>query len=208
MEENVAIRDVFESGNKKTLFLGGMIPKSEKNAIDYALSEEFLIKNAVLTAEGALETAMQEMKTALYGSETLIAGFGRIGSYLARILKDLGAKTTVVARSEKSKVNSEISGHRVISADELGTVLPSTDLVFNTAPSVLFKEKELKSLKKDAFIIDLASLPGGVDFYNAERIGIKTIHTLGLPGKYAPETAGRIIFEATSKILRERGISA
>ena len=205
--DDVLIEEVFSAGNEKTLFLGGMIPKSEKNAIDYAFSEEFLIKNAVLTAEGALEIAMREMKTALHGSNLLIVGFGRIGSYLAKILKELGASTVVVARSEKSKANAEISGHKVIGTDGLASALPFADAVFNTVPSILFNENELSALKKGAFIIDLASLPGGVDFNSAEKLGVKAIHALGLPGKYAPETAGKIIFEAAMTILRERGIS-
>ena len=51
----------------------------------------------------------------------------------------------------------------------------------------------LENMAKHTVIIDLASPPGGTDFALATEMGIKTIHALGLPGKVAPVTAGRIL---------------
>lgn len=208
MKDKTPIGEIFHAGNGKTLFLGGSIGMTGENLIDYSLCEEYLIKNAVLTAEGAVETAMQETDIALYGSSILVVGFGRIGGYLAKILKDFGANTVVAARSEKSRANAEISGHKAVSTDGMSDVLPFADIVFNTVPSVLFGEKELSRLRRDSLLIDLASLPGGVDTEAAERLGVNTIHALGLPGKYSPEAAGRIIFETVMRIFGERGLSA
>ena len=204
IDEPIAITEIFKAGNEKTLFFGGMLKETHKNLIDYAENEEFLIKNAILTAEGAIEIAMNELKRSIFGSETLIIGFGRIGSYLSKLLKSLGARTTVASRNEKSRAIAESYMHSVVDTKDLSTVLPSFDLVFNTAPTILLRERELSALKGDCFVIDLASAPGGVDPTIAELLQVKTVHALGIPGKYSPESAGRIIFETVSKRLSER----
>ena len=49
------------------------------------------------------------------------------------------------------------------------------------------------------------SKPGGVDLAEAERLNIKTIHALGLPGKTAPVTAGEIIAESIIDTLKKGG---
>ena len=61
-------------------------------------------------------------------------------------------------------------------------------------------------IKKDAFIIDLASKPGGTDINYAKQKGINTVWALSLPGKTAPVTAGKIIKETVDNILFELGV--
>ena len=48
-------------------------------------------------------------------------------------------------------------------------------------------------------IIDIASAPGGVDYEAAGALGIAAKLCLGLPGKYAPKTAGEILAEEIMK---------
>lgn len=54
-----------------------------------------------------------------------------------------------------------------------------------------------------SLIVDVASKPGGTDFQAAEESGIKAIAALGLPGKVAPRTAGRILGDAIMQILKQ-----
>ena len=44
----------------------------------------------------------------------------------------------------------------------------------------------LNLVKDEVLIIDLASVPGGVDFKAAMNMGIRTLWALKLPEKYAP----------------------
>lgn len=208
MQERITLEEIVAAAGKETLFLGGYLPKGIQNTVDYAAREELLIKNAVPTAEGAIALAMQELKTTLNGANVLITGYGRIGSYLAEKLYALGAQTTVAARSLKSRAQAAISGHYAVGFDELEAPLEHADIVFNTVPHTVLGENELKHLRFGVAVIDLASLPGGVDEAAAERLGTKTLRALALPGKVAPETAGRIICETVISILRERGYSA
>jgi dipicolinate synthase subunit A len=52
-------------------------------------------------------------------------------------------------------------------------------------------------------IIDLASKPGGTDFRYAEKRGIKAILTPGLPGIVAPKSAGVILANVLTQLLKE-----
>ena len=57
---------------------------------------------------------------------------------------------------------------------------------------------------KSAIVIDLASEPCGTDFSAAEELGITAKKALGLPGKFAPKTAGEILKETVLNILLEK----
>ena len=59
----------------------------------------------------------------------------------------------------------------------------------------------LSRLRKDVLLIDIASPPFGVDIGLADSYGINAVRALGLPGKYAPEEAGRLIFKKAQPLL-------
>ena len=175
--------------------------------IDYFKREELNIYNAVPTAEGAIQLAMEELATTISGQRVLITGFGRIGRVLAATLHSLGAKVTAAARKYSDLAWAEVSGCETVHMSELCSVLSETDLIFNTVPSMIFDKEKLGQLSSDALIIDLASKPGGVDFNAAGELGIRAIWALSLPGKVAPITSGKIIASTITNILRERGIT-
>ena len=70
-------------------------------------------------------------------------------------------------------------------------------------PSDLAYVKALGYNALNTEIIDLASLPGGVDFDTAEKLGIYAVRALSLPGKCAPKTAGEIIKTTVFDIIEE-----
>ena len=47
----------------------------------------------------------------------------------------------------------------------------------------LIKEKELKHMKPDVLLIDLASKPGGIEGTKARQMGLKYIWALAIPRK-------------------------
>ena len=65
---------------------------------------------------------------------------------------------------------------------------------------------ELDVFNEKSIIIDLASRPGGVDFDYGKKIGKRIIWALSLPGKVAPVTAGRIIYNTVVTLLNEKGV--
>ena len=186
---------------QKPVFGGQMdkLPKMEiwyqVRKYDYFQREALAVENAVPSAEGALEIAMRELPVTINGCRCLVAGYGRIGKVLARMLQALGAKVTVSARKPEDLAWIRLAGFRSVSTAEIRDS-GRYDVIFNTIPAVIFDAQTLSLAAEGALVIDLASAPYGVDFEAAKRLNIKTILATGLPGKVAPQTAGIIIKNA------------
>ena len=176
---------------------------AELDLRDYSQQEAFLIKNAQITAEAALMLAISHMPGAMYESRCLVTGYGRIGKALAPLLRATGAEVTVAARKQEDFARIESLGLRRACYSRLPSEAHRYDLVINTADALVLGEAFIKNMDPDAVIIDLASRPGGTDFNAAERSGIKAIHALGLPGRYAPRSAARIIMDTVTEMMEE-----
>ena len=205
---NVAINigDIFSRGSEKTLFIGGNLPKLGNNLVDLTTREDFLLKNAYLTAEGGLEIALNSLDISLSGANVIVLGYGRIGRCLANMLRSLHANVTSVSRRSESRAEAEILGIKAIRLNELESALKNADIIFNIIPSRVLGKDELNVIKPEVPIVELASSPFGIDFDYANSIGLNVIKAQALPGKTAPKTAGKIIFETAVSILGERGV--
>lgn len=167
---------------------------------DYANRDDFAVLNAVPTAEGAIERAMKEYEGTIAGSRTMVLGFGRIGKILSRLLKALGSDVTVCARKSSDKAYIEALGYKFVNTNTIDGV-KNHDIVFNTVPSLILTNSVLKNTDRNTLIIDLASIPGGVDFEAAGALGIDAYRALSLPGKCSPKAAGEIIKKTVCTIL-------
>lgn len=204
MKNQVSLSDIFRAAPQKTVFFGGNVPEKiscENTVVDYFKRDDFQIKNAVPTAEGAIAEAIKETDFTVFQSRCLVTGFGRIGKALSLRLKALGADVTVSSRKEKDLAETETLGMKSIKSSEIINIISEQDIVFNTVPAKIIGEKELEKAKKETLFIDLSSKPGGIDFEPAKKAGLKVLWLLSLPGKTAPETAGKIIAETVIKIL-------
>ncbi|MEG0692813.1 MAG: dipicolinate synthase subunit DpsA, partial [Oscillospiraceae bacterium] len=126
---------------------------------------------------------------------------------LSRMLSCMGAKVTVSARKFSDIAWIQVNGYSSIHTCDLAEVISTQQLIFNTVPATVLDENLLSQVKKDCLLIDLASKPGGIDFDTAKRLGLKTIWALSLPGKVAPISAGKIIFDTIQNIESERRYS-
>lgn len=168
---------------------------------DILVEETFAILNAIPTAEGAIQRAMEKTDVTLHGANILVLGYGRVGKCLARMLKGIGARVTVEARKPEDLVWIYENGYNGVHLDELDSVLSSQQVIFNTVPHLVLTRDRLKKVDKEAVIIDLASAPGGTDFEAAKELGIRAYLELGLPGIVAPKTAGRIVYSVIKEVL-------
>lgn len=191
----------FDDASRKIFINSGI------ETIDYFDREELNVLNAVPTAEGAVQIAMEETASTIYGQNILITGFGRISKVLIKILNGMGANVTVTARKYSDLAWAEIYGCKSVHTSSLHECIDKFDIIFNTVPAVLFDEYMLNKLRKDTLMIDLASKPGGVDFDIAGKLGLKVIWALSLPVKVAPVSSGEIIAGTVLNILKERGKS-
>ncbi|MCL4424899.1 MAG: dipicolinic acid synthetase subunit A, partial [Firmicutes bacterium] len=169
--------------------------------IPYRERDDFAILNSIPSAEGALQVAMENLPVTLHGSTALVLGLGRTGLTLARMLCGLGARTVVVARNPAQLARAAEMGCCPVPLRNLGAVIREGTVVFNTIPALVLNREVLGKAQPELLIIDLASAPGGTDFAGAGELGLKTIWALGLPGKVAPRTAGRAIFQVVASFL-------
>lgn len=206
--KKINIKETFKVMKKNQLFVAGRISEKVSQlaqvcnvyTVDLLQREEMAVLNAIPTAEGAIQIAMEEMATTLHNSNVLVLGFGRIGKILSKMLNGLGAKVFCEARKYPDIAWIKSYGYNPVPLNEMVLYLSDMDVIFNTIPNMVLDYNLLSKINKDCLIIDLASKPGGIDFESAQRLGLKTIWALSLPGKVAPITAAYIIKETVYNI--------
>lgn len=207
--DDIAMTDCFGYISKDAITVGGFVTpyvaaagsSCGVNIIDLLETEELAVRNALPTAEGALQIAMEETPFTIFGSNCIIAGYGRISRLLARMLRGLGANVTVTSRRIDHMAWITSEGYRSYPTAKLYEIAGEGDIFFNTIPSAIFTKGVLSQMHPGALVIDLASMPGGVDFEAAKRLGIQTVHALSLPGKVAPKSAAGYIAELVTLLF-------
>ena len=216
-QAKLKLSDLIDAIESECILIGGRLPaetvamatEAGISVKDYFESEEFQIQNAYITAEAAVSIAMNSLNKNICGSRVAITGYGRIAKHLINLLLPMGAKITVAARKTSDLVWSACSGCSVLQIGDgaatgrnIYELSHGYDIIYNTVPYRLFDRDFLKCVDRDTFIIDLASVPGGVDILAAKELGANVLWATSLPGKYAPVSAGRLIANCVDNILR------
>lgn len=163
--------------------------------VEYREADEFAIWNSIPSAEGAIQMAMEATPFTLFGSRSLVLGFGRTGKAIALLMKGLFSQVSVAARKELDFARIWAAGYHYVPWPKLSQAVAEADVVFNTVPAPVLTREVLAQAPSHAVIIDVASAPGGTDFKAAEELGLTARLAPGLPGIVAPVTAGKIIAE-------------
>ena len=156
---------------------------------DWFSDEELTLKNAALTAEGAAQIITGESKDGVGGSNILILGCGRVARACAKLFHSMGGSVTIAARKESDRMFAVSQGWSCAALDDI-EAWSRADVIVNTIPARVIGEKELRSVKPGGWILELASKPYGLDFGEAEKLGVRAVLGSGLPGKFTPEAAG------------------
>ena len=151
--------------------------------------------------------AMEQLPFTLHGARILVLGFGRVGKLTAHRMGCLGARVTVAAQDYGDLAWAAAYGWETVRLEDLSCELGAFALIVNTIPALILTEKRLRWVSPEAFLLDLASAPGGVDRAAAERLGLRVMQAPGLPGRTAPVTAAAAIRDSVYHILREEGLS-
>ena len=199
-KKEIYIKDLFPMLKEKTLIAGPISPKvkeelkkNKTRVIDIMEIEELVIYNTIATAEGAIKVAIENTEINLHGSKILILGFGKVAKTLAYKLKGLSAEITCAARRSSDLAWIEALGYEVQDINKLGKKIEKYDIIFNTVPQIILTENELRCIKEEALIVDLASKPGGVNQEQVKQMGLKYVWALALPGKIAPLASAKYI---------------
>ena len=201
----ISVEEFISKAKSKTLIAGNINSNVEENMkiIDLMKIEELVVYNTIATAEGTIQIAMEETNKTIYNSNVLVLGFGRVGKTVAERFNEIKANVFCEARKKEDIAWIKTYGYNSIELKELKQSIHKFDIIINTIPAKIINEEELKLIKKDCLIIDLASNPGGIDFEKAKEYGIKIIHALGLPGKVAPYTSAEFIKEIIKEYSKE-----
>lgn len=187
-----------------TVLGGGMkarLPALEQagcRVVDLLEDEQLAARNAAITAEGAVSLAMQHLPCTLSGAAVLLLGWGRIGRLLSQKLAHLGADVWVCARKARDLGLIAALGLHPLALPGPECAAGWGDLrrfrvIFNTVPAPVLELRD----PGGTLLVELASAPGGICCPG---------HVLdggGLPGKYAPESAGIAIGDAIFRWIGE-----
>lgn len=177
------------------ILVGGNLqnhPACKKHrCIDLLQDPLYLSENAAITAHCAICIAMENLTVTLQDCPVLVAGWGRIGKCLVRLLRLLGANVTVAARSESDRALTEALGYAAFDIQDTAADLSNFRVIFNTIPAMVFPEERLTNCRRDCLKIDLASVAG--------IGGTDVLWARGLPNLDAPESSGQLM----AKIIRK-----
>lgn len=210
INEPILVEEVFNEELRHRIVFGGK-PTSkieqftEENKIqfyDYFKMEDMTVKNAFATAEGAVAIAIQSTRFTLFHSRILVAGYGRIGKALTKLLLAFGAKVCVAVRRDSEAQWARLAGADTIPFHELEHCGPY-HIVFNTVPHIVFTKPELSCFDSHTLMIDLASFPGGIDLHQATAQGIQVISASALPSRFSPKSAGEFIAQSVIHTIKE-----
>ena len=180
-KEKIMINDLIKSNKNKIFIAGGInekikeeLDKKYQNVIDVMKREELSILNTIATAEGTI---------------------------VANKFSLLSTTVTCAARKTSDLAWIKAYGYESLNINDMLYDLNYFDIIINTVPQTIIKEKELKHMKSDVLLIDLASYPGGIDGTMASKMGMKFVWALALPGKVAPKSSAQFIKDTIYNIL-------
>ncbi|ARK22760.1 MULTISPECIES: NAD-binding protein [Sporosarcina] len=184
------------SGNTSAVWRQELVEKSIRHT-NYLEKEQFIWRNAQLTAEAFVHIFYEQTKRQIAGKHFYIAGFGRVGKAIAHTLHQLQATVTVVARSEEQLAEAGVLGYNTLQLNE--TTMFTNGYLVNTVPAQWLDIKQSGSVP----VFDVSSAPGCLK--QGDSSEYYTIH-LKLPGKHFPKDAAAVLVDAVLRMsIDERG---
>lgn len=181
-----------------------MASQAKREIVVLMNRDDVAIYNSIPTAEGAVMFVIQHTDSTIHGANVAILGLGRIGMTLATTFKTLGANVSVGDKESASLARAFQLGMKPFHLDDIKQSLKQADVVINTIPAKIVTSSVLTEMMQHAFLLDLASKPGGIDHDYAQKRGLKSMIVPGLPGMVAPKTAGKILANVLSDLLLEQ----
>ncbi len=188
------------------LYIGYDLPRElseliEKNGgviIDVSKSESFLLKNAALTADGALGYILTHFNKAPRDMKIAIIGLGRIGNELLKLLLFMRSRVCVFTRTPtkglmlaENTVDTRLVSYK--DPDKVRHGFLGFDIVVNTAPQRLIGQSDLADLS-GVSVIELAS---GENMPKE----LKHVRLMSIPATMYSDSGGRVYYEAAMENL-------
>ncbi len=194
-----------------TIVMGGCFLPEQKKILDSRgiayldFMEDTTVteENAVATAEGAVAELVRNSPYNIDGSKIIVTGYGCCGKAIAKKLDALGARVTVLARRSEARKLAKQDGFYAVDFAFGPEEAMGAAMVVNTVPAQVVTKLMIRELPRDAYILDIASAPGGTDFACAKESGISADLVLGIPGRFSPKASAYILARAIERFTLE-----
>ena len=212
---NVPIKlsqDLFVNTKENVLIFSGistpcldnMLEVSNRKCIYMMRDKEVIMKNAIPTAEGVLADVINNTDHTLDDSKVLVFGYGNIGKVIVKYLNFLGADTCVSIIEDSDKRVLDAIGIKCFYSNCISDLIEHigcADVIINTVPSTIVNDDLIKYINRDCYILDVASHPHGINREVLDEFFIKNKLYLGIPGKVAPKTSGKILCNKINEVM-------
>ena len=207
------LNDILNKNLKNdTLVMGGCFSREQVEILnrrgirylDFMEDPVVTEENAVATAEGTIAELVNHSPYNIDGAKIIVTGYGHCGREIAKKLKELGARVTVLARRREVRKQAKADGFYAVDFAFGPEEAMGAAMLVNTVPAPVVTSVIIKELPRDAYILDIASMPGGTDFASAKEYGIRADLVLGIPGKYAPKESAYILERSLERFIAEQ----
>lgn len=202
------LNDILNKNVKKdTLVLGGCFLPDQLQILDTRgiryldFMKDAIVteENAIATAEGAIAWLISHSPYNIEGAKVIVTGYGYCGKAIAKKLASLGARVTVLARRSEVRKQAKADGFYAVDfafgpEEAMGSVM-----LVNTVPAPVVTKLLIRELPRDAYILDIASKPGGTDFECARESGVAADLVLSIPGRFSPKSSAYILARAIER---------
>lgn len=200
-KDNVLIFSGIRTNN-----LDNMLNYAKRKCIYLMNDEDIIDKNAISTVEGIISDVIINTPKTIYESNILVLGYGHIGTLLTNYLNFLGANICVGIILQKDKIILNCNGINnfyTYEKDKLRDSINKADVIINTVPSHIIEDCDIKYINQACYVLDISSYPHGFNKEILDNFYIKNKLYLGIPGKVAPITSGKILVKKINEILEE-----
>ncbi len=195
------LKDILKELPQGVHILGGKLRSpalSGFTCTDLLEDPVYLARNAMITAHCAIKLAAEALPVIWEDCPVLVLGWGRIGKCLCRQLRNNGAAVSVAVRRPSDRAMAEALGYEAEDIQKLDYILRRYRVIFNTVPSPVLSAEQLAYCRTGCLKYELASQPG--------LAGDGIIDARGLPGKFAPESSGRLIARSVLRLCVEKEV--
>lgn len=206
--EDIDITDFCNSLNENHIVFGGNIPNDVKDLLsskniscfDINTFDSLKYANGYLTSEGLLKDIVESTPFSISHSNILVVGYGKCGAPICRHLNALGANIFVYNRSYERQVMAISDGFTLIKDVNLIN-LNDYDIIINTIPKNIFTNQSFEKISKEVFVFEISKSSIGSTLLELKNKNIHYKNCPGIPGKTAPLSAAKIIFDTINSTL-------
>lgn len=160
----------------------------------------FQTENARLTAEGLLAEVIRCTPFALSSANILLLGYGCCGKEIASVFLPLCQNIYLIEQDTAKTGEAGLKGLSPVREKDFPEILPQCRIVINTVPASILEISHLSQLHSSCHIFDIASAPFGFPTDTTEKCLLPYYRIPGIPGRFSPVTAGRIIGQTIERM--------